>query len=99
MTSRASPSGMPSPGATKPRDLDNGANVHRSQARPQILREDPGSGRDAEPHRGAEGVLRPVPADRGARGWTAGRGAPGGIQVRISHFRLLEHLDARVRAL
>ena len=42
--------------------------VHRSQTGPQVLRLHPGSGRDAEPHRGSEGVLRPVPAGRGAGG-------------------------------
>ena len=36
--------------------------VHRSQARPQVLRQDRRSGGDAEPHRGSEELLRPVPA-------------------------------------
>ena len=33
------------------------ADVYRSQARSQVFRKNPGSRRDAEPHRGSEGVL------------------------------------------
>ena len=47
-------------------EVTNGANVHRPQAHPQVLREDPRSRGDAEPHRGSEGVLRPVPDGRRA---------------------------------
>ena len=49
---------------------DDGADVHRSQARSQVFRKNSGSRGDAEPHRGSEGVLRPVPAGRRRR--TAG---------------------------
>ena len=45
----------------------HGSDDHRPQARPQVFRKDPRSRDDAEPDRGSEGVLRPVPAGRGAR--------------------------------
>ena len=61
------PESRPGPdGSTEARERD-GADVYRSQARSQVFRENPGSRRDAEPHRGSEGVLRPIPAGAGAR--------------------------------
>jgi len=50
--------------ATKMRGHDGAADIHRSQTRSQVLRTHQGSRRDAEPHRGSEGVLRPVPDGR-----------------------------------
>ena len=73
--------------------------VHRSQKGPPILRLHQGSGRDAEPHRGSEGVLRPVPAGSGAGRRAARRGPAGGVQVRVPDLRLFEHGAAGVRAL
>src|SRR5215207_4391415 len=47
--------------ATKMRGHDGAADIHRSQEGPQVFRTHQGSRGDAEPHRGSEGVLRPVP--------------------------------------
>ena len=77
----------------------DGRDVHRSQAGPQVLRKNPGSRRDAEPHRGSEGVLRPVPARQGAARRPSGRGPAGGVQVGVPDLGLLQHRPARVRAL
>ncbi len=77
----------------------DGRNVHRSQTGSQVFRQNTGSRGDAEPHRGSEGVLRPIPADQGAERRTAGRRAAGRLQVGLPHFRLFQHGPARVRPL
>ena len=51
------PESRPGPGGTTERERHDGADVYRSQARSQIFRENPGSRRDAEPHRGSKGIL------------------------------------------
>ena len=64
------PESRPSPdndGSTEKRPHGYCADFYWSQARSQVFRKNPGSRGDAEPHRGSEGVLRPVPADRRSR--------------------------------
>ena len=77
---------------------DMAQHVHRPQARSQVLRQDPRSRGDAEPHRGSEGVLRPVPDGRRAQGRPRRRGPAGGLQVGVPDLRLLQHGAARIRA-
>src|ERR1041385_6363239 len=89
---RTSPSG-----STEKRQYGYSADFHWSQARSQVFRENSGSRGDAEPHRGSEGVLRPVPADPRAPGRPPGRGAADRFQVRVSNLGLLVDLDARIR--
>src|SRR5215471_17852749 len=48
------------------RERKDGADVYRSQARKKVFRDNQGSGGDAEPHRGSEGILRPIPSGEGA---------------------------------
>src|SRR5689334_20548467 len=72
----------------------HGADTYWSQARSQIFRQNSRSGRNAEPHRGSESFLRSVPAREGAGRRPPRRGAAGGFQVRIPHFRLLRHVHA-----
>ena len=55
--------------------------------------------RDAEPHRGAEVFLRPVPDGRGAGRRARRRGPAGGLQVGVPDLRLRRHVDARIRSL
>src|SRR6185436_15996477 len=73
------------------------ADFYWSQARSQVFRKNPGSRGDAEPDRGSEGVLRPIPADLRAPGRTARRGAADRFQVRVPDLGLLLDLDARIR--
>src|SRR6266566_2175259 len=49
------PESRPGP-AVRQSGRRHGADVHRSQARSQVFRENSGSGGDAEPHRGSEGL-------------------------------------------
>src|SRR5262245_61332874 len=79
------------------RERKDGADVYRSQARKEVFRNNQRSGGDAEPHRGSEGVLRPVPAGEGAAGWSSRRGPSGGVQIGIPDFRLLKFVAARIR--
>ena len=81
------------------RGHDGAADIHRSQTRSQVLRTHQGSCRDAEPHRGSEGVLRPVPDGRGAPGRPAGRGTAGGVPLGVPDLGFLGHLDAGIRPL
>ena len=67
------------------------------QTRTQVLREDPGSCGDAEPHRGSEGILRPVPDGGRARRRPSGRGTAGRFQVGIPDLRFFRHVDAGIR--
>ena len=79
------------------RERRDGADVYRSQARSQVFRENPGSRRDAEPHRGSEGVLRPIPAGEGAARRAARRGPAGRVQIGVPDLGFFQHLDARIR--
>ena len=54
-------------------------------------------GGDAEPDRGAEGLLRPVPARRRAEGRPSRRGLAVGLQVGFPDFRFLADRAARIR--
>ena len=64
---------------------------HWPPTRPQVLRPHPRSGGDAEPHRGSEGFLRPVPDGGRARRRPSGRGPAGRLQVGLPDLRLLRH--------
>ena len=75
----------------------HGADIHRPQARSQSLRARQGSRRDAEPDRGAEGVVRPVPPDGRAEGRPSERGLAGGVQVGVSDQGFRRHRASRVR--
>ena len=81
------------------RGHDGAADIHRSQTRSQVLRTHQGSRGDAEPHRGSEGVLRPVPDGRRTSGRPAGRRPAGGVPLGVSDLRFLRHLDAGIRPL
>ena len=67
---------------------NDGSLTHGSQARPQGIRTYPGRLRHARPDRGAEDVIRQVPANgRGARG--AGEARPSGsLRNRVPDFGL-----------
>src|ERR1700757_2225535 len=69
--------------ATITRGPDGAADIHRSQTRSQVLRTYQGSRGNAEPHRGSEGVLRPVPDGQRTPGRTARRGPAGGVPVGV----------------
>ena len=58
----------------------------------------PRSRGNAEPHRGSEGLLRPVPDGRRARGRPPGRGPAGRFQVGFPDLRFLRRRHARIRA-
>src|SRR3954454_7311416 len=75
------------------------ADVHRSQTRSQVFRAHQGSGGDAEPYRGSEGVLRPVSDGRRARRRTAERGPAGRVPVGVSDQGFFEHVGAAFRQL
>jgi len=75
------------------------ADVHRSQTRSQVLRTYQGSGGDAEPHRGSEGVLRPVPDGRRAGRRTAERRPAGRVPVGVSDQGFFQHVRAAFRQL
>src|SRR4051794_22789497 len=75
----------------------DGADVYRSQARKEVFRINQGSGGDAEPYRGSEGILRSIPAGEGTGRRPPRRGLAGRLQVGVSHLRLFQFLAARVR--
>src|SRR5579885_50454 len=105
------PSGSPPKGGTDLRGLRrdlarvrqererNGADPHQPQTDPQVLREDRRSRRDAEPDRGSEGVLRPVPADPRTFERPDRRRLAGRFQIGVPDLGLLRELDAGIRAL
>src|SRR6516165_2209090 len=86
-------------GSDETRGHDGAADIYRSQEGPKILRTHQGSRRDAEPDRGSEGVLRPVPDGRGAAGRAGGRGPSGRVPFSVPDLGLLGYLDAGIRAL
>ena len=72
----------------------------RPQAHPQEVRPHRRDREDAEPHRGAEELLRRLPDGQGAGGRALARLRPAGrVQVGVPDLRLLRQVDARVRAL
>ena len=71
----------------------------RPPAHPQVLRAHHRSGGDAEPDRGSEVFLRPVPDGRGAGRRARRRGTAGGLQVGVPDLRLRRQRHARIRAL
>ncbi len=75
----------------------HGADIHRPQTGSQSLRPRQGSRPDAEPDRGAEGLLRPVPHDGRAEGRSSERGLAGGVQVGVPDHRFRPDRAARVR--
>src|SRR3954447_20863357 len=75
------------------------ADVYRSQTRSQVLRPYQGSGGDAEPYRGSEGVLRPVPDGRRTGRRTAERGPAGRVPVGVSDQGFFQHVRAAFRFL
>src|SRR5262245_64862666 len=75
----------------------DGADVYRSQARKEVFWDNQRSGGDAEPHRGSESIVRPVPAREGAGRRPSRRGPAGCIQIGIPDFRLLQFIAARIR--
>ena len=91
------PESRPGPGGSTKREDRDGADVYRSQARSQVFRKNSGSRGDAEPHRGSEGILRPIPAGAGAGRRPARRGPAGRVQVGVPDLGLLQHLDAGIR--
>ena len=91
------PESRPGPAVRQSEKRRDGADVYRSQARSQVFRENPGSRRDAEPHRGSEGVLRPIPAGEGTARRAARRGPAGRVQVGVPDLGFFQHLDARIR--
>ena len=88
------------PGGSRNADhevLEHGPAAFRSQAHSQVLRQDPRSRGDAEPHRGAEVELRPVPAVGRRTGAARRRGAEGDVPVGLSDQGLQRDRGARVR--
>ena len=75
----------------------HGADIHRPQTGSQGLWPRQGSRPDAEPDRGAEGVLRPVPHDGRAEGRPSERGLAGGVQVGVPDHRFRPDRAARIR--
>src|SRR5215210_8518757 len=75
----------------------DGQYTDRPEAHSQVLRENSGSRGNAEPHRGSEGVLRPVPDGRRAEGRPAGRGLASRLQIGFPDLGLFEYCPARIR--
>src|SRR5262249_2993444 len=79
------------------RERKDGADVYRSQARKEVFRDNQRSGGDAKPHRGSEGIIRPIPAGEGAGGRSTRRGSSGRIQIGISDLRFFQFVSTRIR--
>src|SRR5918998_2809222 len=75
----------------------DGQYTDRPEAHSQVLRENQGSGGNAEPDRGSEGILRPVPDGRRAKGWPARRRLASRLQIGFPDFGLFKYCPARVR--
>ena len=75
----------------------DGEVIHRSQAHSQALRAHFRGRPDAEPDRGAEELLRPVPAEGRGAGAAPHLRAPGGLQVGLPDQGFLGARPARVR--
>jgi DNA-directed RNA polymerase subunit beta len=61
-------------------DFEHGSSLCRPEAYPQVFRQDPRSAGDAEPHRGSEILLRPVPEVGRRRKAADGEGIQGVFQ-------------------